>query len=224
MVILTWMAMIGLNHLVPESLQDNPQEVEVFMNGGTVEQQVWVHDQGMASGHYETVTHEISDKDVSRIQSGANGGEYTPDNTIMEDASINRARGADNMTAQELDAAEATVDAESVLIDGGEIFIDGAEASGELLTVAETSGDFLGVVTDVASDILAPAIGAYMAGTTVANHMESDQDKIGYGLLAAGGGALLACTPPGQVAIAGVAIYKLTYRASEWMLKQFENA
>ena len=212
-------------HLVPESLQDNPQEVEVFMNGGTVEQQVWVHDQGMASGHYETVTHDISDKDVSRIQSGANGGEYTPDNTIMEDASINRARGADNMTAQELEAAEATVEAESTLIDGGEIITEATEvAEGAVTTATEVSSDILGTVTDVASDILAPAIGAYMAGTTVANHMESEQDKIGYGLLAAGGGALLACTPPGQIAIAGVAIYKLTYRASAWMLKQLENA
>ena len=31
-------------HLVPSSLQDNPQEIEVFMNGGTVTKEVWVHE------------------------------------------------------------------------------------------------------------------------------------------------------------------------------------
>ena len=112
------------DHLVPPELQDNASEVEVFMNGGTVEQTVWVHDQGRGSGHYETVTHEISDKDVSRIESGANGGEYTTDNTIMEDSSINRARGADDMTATELEAAEVTVESDTILIDGAEIVSD----------------------------------------------------------------------------------------------------
>ena len=93
----------------------------------------------------------------------------------------------------------------------------------DAVNTAAEAGDWLGAATDVASDILAPAIGAYMAGTTVANCMESEQDKVGYGLLAAGGGALLACTPPGQIAIAAVATYKLTYRLSEWILKGLEK-
>ena len=88
-------------HLVPEPLQDSSAETEVFMDGGTVTQEVWVYDQGRGGGHYETVEHQIDDRDVSRIESGHNGGEYTHDNTIMEDSSINRSRGADDMTNAE---------------------------------------------------------------------------------------------------------------------------
>ena len=73
-------------HLVPDSLQDSSYETEVFMDGGTVTQDVFVYDQGRGSGHWETVEHTIGDRDISRLEAGANGGEYTHDNTIMEDS------------------------------------------------------------------------------------------------------------------------------------------
>ena len=83
------------------------------MNGGTVTTEEWTYDQGRGSGHYEAVETELPDRDISRVESGANGGEYTPDNTIMEDASINRARGADNMT--EVEYADAVESNESAV-------------------------------------------------------------------------------------------------------------
>ena len=74
----------------------------------------------------------------------------------MEDSSINRSRGAENMTAEELDAAEAVVESETVLIDGSEIITDATIADGWLPQLLLHTGDVLGTVTDVASDVLAP--------------------------------------------------------------------
>ena len=208
------------NHLVPSELQDNASEVEVFMNGGTVEQQVWVYDQGTNSGHYETVSYEIADKDVSRIQSGHNGGEYSTDNTIMEDAGTNRARGSADMTEAELAEAESVIESETILIDGGEVITDATEVADGAITAAEsvdTGAEIIGTFTEVATDILAPAIGAYLAGTTVASKMESTEDKLGYGSLAAGAAALVCMTPPGQFCLAAYGITKLSLRAIKWL-------
>ena len=65
-----WTAEEAYEHLVPDILKDNPEEVMTFMNGGTIEKEVWVFDQGRGSGHYELI--EIADKDISRIVSGKN--------------------------------------------------------------------------------------------------------------------------------------------------------
>ena len=42
---------------------------------------------------------------MSRIDAGVNGGDYTPDNVVLENASVNRARGGVDMTDTELDVA-----------------------------------------------------------------------------------------------------------------------
>lgn len=137
-------------HLVPENLQDSSYETEVFMDGGTVTREEWVYDQGRGSGHYETVEYEIGDRDVSRIESGHNGGDYTHDNTIMEDSSVNRSRGAEDMTDSEFDvAAEAnTVDAD-IINDA----IDPTEV------VTATTFDGFGLL----GEVLGTAAGAYTA-------------------------------------------------------------
>ena len=206
-------------HLVPEAIQSSPEKVEVFMDGGTVTQEVWVHDQGMANGHYEQVEFEVADKDVSRITSGANGGEYTPDNTVMEDASTNRARGGDNMTTEELESIEASNASEAQILDSGDVVVDTSDTTFNVLEATETTGDLFGTAVDVLSDIAAPAIGAYVAGTTVANHMDSDEDKLAYGALAAGGAALMCMTPPGQIALSAYCGYKLLYRGCKFLSK-----
>jgi len=204
-------------HLVPTPIQDQPEMVDVFMNGGTVTKEVWVHDQGMANGHYEQVSYEVADKDVSRITSGANGGEYTPDNTVMEDASTNRARGGDNMSTEELDSIQEANTLEAEILDSGEVLTDASEPTLNAFSVTEAAPDLLGTAADFMADIAAPAIGAYVAGTTVAKHMDTDQDKLGFGALAAGGGALLCLTPIGQT---GLAIYcgaKIGLKVGKWL-------
>ena len=194
-------------HLVPTEIQNQPEMVEVFMNGGTVTQEVWVHDQGMANGHYEQVEFNIADKDVSRITSGANGGEYTPDNTVMEDASANRARGADNMTTDELESIQEANALEAELIDGGEVLTSTSEAASESLI--DTSADLAGAASELLADAVAPAIGAFVAAKAVSSQFKTTEDKVGYGSLAAGGAALVCMTPVGQAGLALYGTYKL---------------
>lgn len=212
-------------HLVPESLQDSSAETEVFMDGGSVTQDVWVHDQGTNSGHWDTVTHDIGDRDVSRINSGHNGGEYTHDNTIMEDSSINRGRGADDMSSSEFSQAEEANAFDAEFIDGGTAFSDTAEVGTEaLVETGVDAADFFGVVGDVLSDIAAPAIGAYVVGTEVSKHMDNDQDKLGYGALAAGGAALLCATPIGATALTVYCGGKLFWKACNWLADEAAKA
>ena len=198
-------------HLVPSRLQDNPQEIEVFMNGGTVTKEVWVHDQGIGNGHYEQVSYEIPDKDVSRIVSGHNGGEYTADNTVMEDMASNRSRGAQDMSTEELSDINEMNAFEADIIDGSDMLVetsaDAALEATDIIATADTAleaSDIAGVATDLLSDAIAPAIGAYTVGKYVADKCETTTDKVGYGSLAAGAGALVCMTPVGQ---AGLALY-----------------
>ena len=199
-------------HLVPTEIQDQPEMVEAFMNGGTVTQEVWVPSQGAAGGHYEQVDFNIADKDVSRITSGANGGDYTLDNTVMEDASANRARGGDNMTTDEFESIQEANAFEAELIDGGEVLTSTGEAASESLL--DATSDLAGAASEMFADAVAPAIGAYVAAKAVSSQFKSTEDKVGYGALAAGGAALLCMTPVGQAGLALYAGTKLAVRIS----------
>jgi len=218
-------------HLVPDSIKGQPDMVSTFMDGGTVTKDVYVYDQGRASGHYEQVEFNIADKDVSRIQSGANGGEYTPDNTVMENSSTNRARQAEDMSTEEFESISEANAAEAEILDGAEILsetTDSAQAGLETMTTAAEAGGFIseatGTAVDLLSDAVAPAIGAYIAGKKVSEQFETTQDQLGYGALAAGGGALLCLTPIGQT---GLAIYcgaKIGMKVGKWLGPKVKEA
>ena len=212
-------------HLVPDSLQDSSMETEVFMDGGTVTQEVFVYDQGRGSGHWETVEHTIGDRDISRLEAGVNGGEYTHENTIMEDASINRSRGGEDMTELEFDAATEANSVDAELIDGANSAVDTlADATPEtaidaLSEVSTNSSDLMATASESLADIIAPAIGAYIAGKAVADQFDDPKDKLGWGALASGGGALLCLTPVGQFGLACYGIYsigKLGWKITQW--------
>ena len=200
-----WTQEEAYEHLVPDTLKNNPDEIRTFMNGGTVEQEVWVYDQGRASGHYELI--EVPDKDISRIQAGKNGGEYSTENTIMEDMSANRSRGGVDMTTEEYQQIvdNNAVDAynienhftEDVMFKDTEVV---SEVVGESLLDGAMGAMWEGVL---------PAAAAVTAGAYVGDKFQTREDRLGYGALAAGGAALLACTPPGQIAMLGFAGYKI---------------
>ena len=59
-----------------------------------------------------------------------------------------------------------------------------------------------------------PAAAAVTAGAYVGDKFQKREDRLGYGALAAGGGALLAMTPIGQAAMLGFAGYKI-FKASQ---------
>lgn len=177
-------------HLVPDELKDSPEEVITFMRGGTV-----VTPEG--------TMHDIPDRDVSRITSGENGGEYTTDNTIMENSSVNRARGADNMTDSELQQATEANALDADIIDGAEIVEVGGSTTETLTATAD--GMVVGDVLGTAANCVVAGVAAYKVGEAVYNNLPDDwteDDKV----LATGGAAIgtaaLAFTPPGQIALA----------------------
>ena len=201
-------------HLVPEALQESAWHVRTFMDGGTVTKEVWVHDRGMANGHYDTVEFELPDRDISRIQSGANGGEYTADNTIMEEASVNRSYGAEDMTeARHANAVESNESAVDIISDGfdsateavsstaSEVFKAGpAPDLGEVIietppAPVEAGGELLGELGGAVLDGIVPAVAGYKAATYVADQFDEDIDKVGYGSLAAGGTVFMFANP-----------------------------
>lgn len=207
-------------HLVPDTIQDQPEMVETYMNGGTVTQDVWVHDQGMANGHYEQVTYEVADKDVSRITSGANGGEYTPDNTVMEDASTNRARGGDNMTSDELDSINEANSFEADFIDGAEVITDGYSTSAEVAVSTVEATD--GLLDAVLDGLLPVTYGAKAAHATwQATADMDDGERLATTALMGGaavGTTYAACAfiPGVNLVLGGIAIYKVGKAVHKW--------
>lgn len=190
------------NHLVPDEIKDDPEQIEVFMDGGTVVTEEVIYDRGRAGATTEQVEHELPDRDLSRIESGHNGGEYTTDNTLMEDASVNRARGADNMTPEELDVAQADNAKAVELLEQGEVIspdttlVEGIEPS-----LAE---ELLGG----ALEAVVPAVFSAKAAMYIADQCDTVEDKIGYGALGAGTTTLLFVNPvTGPIAWTGAGIY-----------------
>ena len=65
------------------------------------------------------------------------------------------------------------------------------------------------------ADAAAPLIGAFVAGKAVADCFEDDTDKVGYGVLAAGGAALVCATPPGAAVLGVVCTARLLWTAGK---------
>lgn len=202
-------------HLVPNQIQDQPDMVEVYMNGGTVTREVYVHDQGRAGGHYEQVEYNIADKDVSRIQSGANGGEYTTENTIMEDASANRARGGDNMTAEELESIETSNALEAELLNDAEVLTEAATESGDTIAVATSAAEAGDGLLDVVLDGVLPVTYGAKAAQAVWNTTEEMETGERIAVTALGGGGVvlgtytaLSLVPGLNLVLGGIALYK----------------
>lgn len=197
-----WTAQEAFDHLVPEEIRNDPEKIEVFMDGGTVVTEEVMYDRGRAGATTEQVEHELPDRDVSRIESGHNGGEYSTDNTLMEDASVNRARGADNMTPEELDVAQAdNAKAVEMLEQGEVISTDTTLVEGIEPSLAE---ELLGG----ALEAVVPAVFSAKAAMFIADQCDTVEDKIGFGALGAGTTTLLFVNPvTGPLAWTGAGIY-----------------
>ena len=156
--------------------------------------------------------------------SEANGGLDTPENISFGPRSINRSIGGENMTA--IDHSNVNVAneqaVEAILEADPNVFIDITDAAVVMQTATETTsiaaeateagesllGDALGLVAETA----VAGIAAYKVGKTVHDNLPSsmsDDTKTKCTLAAGGGTALLAFTPPGQLAIGVYATYKL---------------
>ena len=188
-----WTAHEAYDHLVPDGLKDNPQEVATWMDGGEVTVDVW----NQQTKTYDEVTYEVPDRDVSRIEAG---GDYSADNTIMEDMSVNRSRGAADMTDAEYDVAVETNAVDENIIETA--FDENVEA------IADAVPDY--TFGEVLSDAVLPLAGAYKAAAYVSSKFEDPKDKWGWGSIAAGAGALIMASTLGTPIAIGYGGYKLT--------------
>ena len=120
---------------VPAHLTNNPEDVAAYMEA----------------------------RDVSRIISGENGGDYTDENTVLELSGPNRARQARNVTSQELEHIDQTNAADALVIDSdGDVVVDaiadrmtdaailaeGSEAAGT--GISELAGPLVGGMLQLA--------------------------------------------------------------------------
>ena len=201
-----WSATEAYEHLVPETLKDNPDEVRAWMDGNP--------DIG------------VPDRDVSRVEAG---GEYSEENTVMENSSDNRSRQDADMTESEyadIEAANARDiqiiedhyqgDSEAVgfIIEddfrstdlgahdvtqldvtaagspetvSSVVAVADAAASAEVATTAtEATVSAAEIAADVALDWLAPAVGAAFAGKAAYESGETSEGKAIRGAAAAG--------------------------------------
>ena len=199
---------------VPESIRDHPELVDKFLDGDP------------ALG--------IPDRDWSHITSQSNGGSDEAYNGFFEDASINRARGANNATGQEIADAQlaskedATTLSESLYIKpdgtGDELPEFDPEEADILPTIFQDVDDvatstaaagvveFAGAAFEFSLEALAPMVGGTVAAKAVYDRFEEPKDKWGWGALAGGATVLALASPPGQVLTVGYIGYRAVQR------------
>ena len=172
---------------IPDVLKSDPAGIEILLDGGTVTASVDTFERGRASTGTDTVEIDMPDRDMSRIESGANGGDYTPDNVILENASDNRARGAMDMSDAEFNNISDTLAGDAEIIanrvsDSADVVIT------DVATAGDSIGETLGTVLE---SVMPVTVGAKCAHATwqSTKHMD-DGERVATTALAAGGGVL----------------------------------
>ena len=207
---------------VPSSLQDDPEKLEVFLNGGTVTTYEWEPARGRAGGEWVEVEHELPDRDWSHDVSRANGGSDSADNGRWEESSTNRSRGSDNTTAAEREAADTAAARDAELLEEGEV-LEQAEKAADLALAAEAS-ELVAVAADVTLDFLAPALGGAAVAKLAADQFEQTEHKIAAGAGAGVATAAVLCTPVGQAGLACYLGYKLCRTGYRFFTKRAARA
>ena len=222
-------AMQFFHHEIPDVLKSDPDGIRTLLDGGTVTVPVDTFEIGRASTGTDTVEFTLPDRDMSRINAGVNGGDYTPDNVVLENASVNRARGGVDMTDAEYDTAVESLTADADLIsqrivtDTADVTASVAETStamdGAVITAAESSNGILDTVLD---GVLPVTVGAKCAHA--AWQQTSDMDTGERLAVTAGAGGLgvaatvaVVSNPVGAACVAAYGTYKLvTLGAKLW--------
>lgn len=208
---------------IPDALKSDPDGIQLLLDGGTITVPVDTFEVGRASTSTDTVEYTLPDRDMSRVEAGANGGDYTPDNVVLEDASINRARGGVDMSDADYDTAAESISNDAQLIseriagDSADVVSSVAETStsmdGAVISAAEASD---GILETVLEGVLPVTVGAKLAHgvwtSDACSHMDTGE-KTACAALGGGLGVLgtvaVVSNPIGAACVAAYGTYKL---------------
>jgi len=101
---------------VPDISKADPEAVQFLLDGGTVQIPVDVYHQGAGGVQTELVDYTIPNRDFSRIESGANGGDYTSDNVVLEEDTLNFRRQEADMTDVEVESATESLQTDAEIL------------------------------------------------------------------------------------------------------------
>lgn len=200
------------HHEIPDQLKTDAEGIDILLNGGEVT--------------VDGVTHTIEAHQFSRIQSGANGGEYTPDNVVLEGESDNLARSSNNMSVEDQISTEIELDSTADIIisrDTAEVATTVTETStavdGTIISAAEASD---GILDTVLEGILPVTVGAKLAHSVwtseTCKHMDVGE-KTAVTALGGGVGVLgtvaVVSNPVGATCVALYGAWKLANLATK---------
>ena len=196
---------------IPDSLKSDPAGIDILMNGGEITVAVDGHP-GPGPGQLsdDTMTVEMPDRDMSRVESGFNGGDYTPDNVVLENASVNRARGAADMTDADYQSATDSLSADADMI--AERVTDTADVVvADVASAAESAG---GIVETALEMVLPVTVGAKSAHHVWQSTKSMDDgERVAVTALAGGAGVLataaVVANPVGAACVAAWGTWKL---------------
>ena len=208
---------------IPDVVKSDPEGIDLLLNGGSVTVPVDTFEVGRASTGTDTVEYQLPDRDFSRVEAGVNGGDYTSENVVLEDASINRSRGGVDMTDTEYQSATDSVSADAELIserigaDTADVVSSVAETStsmdGAVITAAESAD---GILETVLEGVLPVTIGIKLAQKSWEQTEGEDMDtntRVAITALTGGTGVLttvaVISNPIGATCVAAYGTYKL---------------
>ncbi len=90
---------------IPDVSKADPEAVQLLLDGGTVQIPVDVYHQGAGGVQTELVDYTVPNHDFSRVVSGENGGDYTSENVVLEEDTLNFSRQGSDMTEVEYESA-----------------------------------------------------------------------------------------------------------------------
>ena len=214
---------------IPDALKSDPDGIQLLLDGGTVTVPVDTFERGRASTGTDTVEYELPDRDMSRIDAGVNGGDYTPDNVVLENASVNRARGGVDMTDAELDTATESLATDAELISDrigsnvadvtASVADTSASMDGAVITAAESTDGILETVLDGVLPVTVGAKCAHGVWKSTAGMDTGERVAVtaGAGGLGVAATALVVANPVGAACVAAYGTYKLvTLGAKLW--------
>ena len=197
---------------VPDISKADPEAVQLLLDGGTVQIPVDVYHQGAGGVQTELVDYTIPNRDFSRIESGANGGDYTSDNVVLEEDTLNFRRQEADMTDVEVESATESLQTDAEILNTR--LNDVADVgTSDLTTAAEVTGD--SVLETALEGILPISMGVKGAHAAwEQNKHLPTEERVAVTALGAGAGTLgtyaLLAIPGVNILVAGYGVWQLT--------------